>query len=213
MKHCLLSLLAVLLLTTFVQAQNVDSKPLVEKALIAVGGKDKLLKIFRIKEIFHFGSTPEPAEGKKRSSRESILSQPDKWWINKKERGVEPAKDDVRAWSLDLLVDEMSKFEVIPDLSDEGKTLLGLRVSGSVAPAMDFYFDKETTLLHRLDWRGDFYRFSDWKEHGGLKYASKTIIFKVNGSKPWFFHEVTEIERLAKLPEGLVMPQAKDLPK
>jgi hypothetical protein len=213
MKNCLLSLFAVLLLTTFVQAQNVDSKPLVEKALIAVGGKDKLLKIFRIKEIFHFGSTPEPTEGKKRSIRESILSQPDKWWINKKERGVEPAKDDVRAWSLDLLVDEMSKFEVIPDLSDEGKTLLGLRVSGSVAPAMDFYFDKETTLLHRLDWRGDFYRFSDWKEHGGLKYASKTIIFKVNGSKPWFFHEVTEIERLAKLPEGLVMPQAKDLPK
>ena len=213
MKNCLLSLFAVLLLTTFVQAQNVDSKPLVEKALIAVGGKDKLLKIFRIKEIFHFGSTPEPTEGKKRSIRESILSQPDKWWINKKERGVEPAKDDVRAWSLDLLVDEMSKFEVIPDLSDEGKTLLGLRVSGSVAPAMDFYFDKETTLLHRLDWRGDFYRFSDWKEHGGLKYASKTIIFKVNGSKPWFFHEVTEIERLAKLPEGLVKPQAKDLPK
>jgi hypothetical protein len=37
---------------------------------------------------------------------ESILSQPDKWWINKKERGVEPAKEDVRAWSLDLMVDE-----------------------------------------------------------------------------------------------------------
>ena len=213
MNHRLLCLLAVFTLTDFVQAQTVDSKPIVEKALIAVGGKDKLLKIFRIKEIFHFGSTPEPAEGKKRSTRESILSQPDKWWINKKERGVEPAKDDVRAWSLDLLVDEKSKFEVIPDLIDEGKTLLGLRVSGSVAPAMDFYFDKETTLLHRLDWRGDFYRFSDWKEHDGLKYASKTIIFKVNGSKPWFFHEVTEIERLAKLPEGLVKPQAKDLPK
>jgi hypothetical protein len=213
MNHRLLCLLAVFSLTDFVQAQNVDSKPIVEKALIAVGGEDKLLKIFRIKEIFHFGSTAEPAEGKKRSTRESILSQPDKWWINKKERGVEPAKDDVRAWSLDLLVDEKSKFEVIPDLTDEGKTLLGLRVSGSVTPAMDFYFDKETTLLHRLDWRGDFYRFSDWKEYDGLKYASKTIIFKVNGSKPWFFHEVTEIERLAKLPEGLVKPQAKDLPK
>jgi hypothetical protein len=206
MNHRLLCLLAVFSLTIFAQAQTVDSKPLVEKALTVVGGKDKLLKIFRIKEIYHFGSTPKPAEGKKRSTRESILSQPDKWWINKKERSVEPAKDDVRAWSLDLLVDEKSKFEVIPDLADEGKTLLGLRVSGSVTPAMDFYFDKETTLLHRLDWRGDFYRFSDWKEHDGLKYASKTIIFKVNGSKPWFFHEVTEIERLAKLPEGLVKP-------
>lgn len=213
MNHRLLCLLAVVSISTCAEAQTVDPKPLVEKALAAIGGQDKLLKIFRIKEIFHFGSTPEPAEGKKRSTRESILSQPDKWWINKKERGVEPAKDDVRAWSLDLLVDEKSKFEVIPDLTDEGKTLLGLRVSGSVTPAMDFYFDKETSLLHRLDWRGDFYRFSEWKEHDGLKYASKTIIFKVNGSKPWFFHEVTEIERLAQLPEGLVKPQAKDLAK
>jgi hypothetical protein len=213
MNHHFLCLFVAFSISTFAQAQTADPKPLVEKALAAVGGKDKLLKIFRIKEIFHFGNTPMPAEGKKRSTRESILSQPDKWWINKKERGVEPAKDDVRAWSLDLLVDEKSKFEVIPDLTDEGIKLLGLRVSGSVTPAMDFYFDKETSLLHRLDWRGDFYRFSEWKEHDGLKYASKTIIFKVNGSKPWFFHEVTEIERLAQLPEGLVKPQAKDLPK
>lgn len=195
-----------LLIATSAFAQTVAPQPLVEKALSAVGGKDKLLKTFRIKEVFHFGSTPEPAEGKKRSTRESILSQPDKWWINKKERGVEPAKDDVRAWSLDLLVDEKSKIEVVPELTDEGKACFGLRVSGSVTPAMDFYFDKETSLLHRLDWRGDYYRFSDWKEHDGLKYASKTIIFKKKDDKPWFFHEVTELERLAKLPDGLVKP-------
>ena len=196
----------VCITTSYAQAQTADTKPLVEKALTAVGGKDKLLKIFRFKEIFHFGSTPEPAAGKKRSTRESVFSQPDQWWLNKKERGDEPAKDDVRAWSLDLLVDEKSKFESIPDLTDEGKPLVGLRVSGSVTPAMDFYFDNATSLLHRLDWRGDFYRFSDWKEHDGLKYASKTIIFKKKDGKPWFFHEVTEIERLAKLPEGLAAP-------
>ena len=195
-----------LLLTITALAQTADPKPLVEKALVAVGGKDKLLKNFRIKEIFHFGSTPEPAEGKKRGTRESILSQPDKWWINKKERGSEPAKDDVRAWSLDLLVDDKSKIEIIPDLTDEGKTCFGLQVSGSVTPAMKFYFDKETSLLHRLDWRGDFYRFSDWKEHDGLKFASKTIIFKLKDNKPWFFHEVLELERLAQLPEGLGKP-------
>jgi hypothetical protein len=33
----------------------------VNKALSAVGGRDKLLKIFRIREIFHFGGTPNPA--------------------------------------------------------------------------------------------------------------------------------------------------------
>ena len=204
--HTMLRFILPLVLITSALAQTADPKPLVEKALTAVGGKDKLLKIFRIKEIFHFGSTPEPAEGKQRSTRESILSQPDKWWINKKERGAEPAKDDVRAWSLDLLVDEKSKIEVIPDLTDEGKACFGLQVSGSVEPAMKFYFDKETSLLHRLDWRADFYRFSHWKEHDGLRYAAKTIIFKVKDNKPWFFHEVTEIERLAQLPEGLTKP-------
>jgi hypothetical protein len=202
----MLRFLLPLLLATSAFTQTVEPRPLVEKALAAVGGKDKLLKTFRIKEIFHFGSTPEPAEGKKRSTRESILSQPDKWWINKKERGAEPAKDDVRAWSLDLLVDPKSKIEVIPDLTDEGKNCFVLQISGSVDPAMKFYFDKETSLLLRLDWRGDFYRFSEWKEHDGLRYAAKTIIFKVKDSKPWFFHEVTELERLAQLPVGLAKP-------
>jgi hypothetical protein len=202
----MLRFLLPLLLATSAFTQTVEPQPLVEKALAAVGGKDKLLKTFRIKEIFHFGSTPEPAEGKKRSTRESILSQPDKWWINKKERGAEPAKDDVRAWSLDLLLDPKSKIEVIPDLTDEGKNCFVLQISGSVDPAMKFYFDKETSLLLRLDWRGDFYRFSEWKEHDGLRYAAKTIIFKVKDSKPWFFHEVTELERLAQLPVGLAKP-------
>ncbi len=195
-----------LFFATAVFAQTADPKPLVEKALSAVGGKDKLLKIFRIKEVFHFGSTPEPAEGKKPSTRESILDVPGFWWIGKKERAVEPAKDDVWAWTLGILVDEKSKIEAIADLTDEGKVCFGLQVSGSVTPAMSFYFDKETNLLKRLDWRGDFYRFSDWKEHDGVKYASKTIILKTKDNKPWFFHEVTEIERLRALPDGLTKP-------
>lgn len=206
MNHRLICLLVTASFAALAPAQTADPKPLVEKALAAVGGQDKLLKIFRFKEIFHFGDKPEPPEGKKRSTRESVYSQPDKWWLGKKERGDEPAKEDVRAWSLDLLVDGQSKFEIIPDLVDEGKICAGLRVSGSVTPAMDFYFDKETSLLHRLDWRGDFYRFSDWREHDGLKYASRTILFKKKDGKPWFFHEITALERLAQLPEGLARP-------
>jgi hypothetical protein len=192
-----------LLAACLAQAQVADPKPIVEKAIQAVGGKDKLLKIYRLKEIFHFGDTPEPAAGKKRSVRDSILSQPDHWWINKKERGPDPAKDDARAWSLDLLVDENSRFEVIPEIVDEGRKCAGLQISGSVTPAMSLYFDQETMLLRRLDWRNDFYRFSEWKEHDGLRYASRTIIFKVKSGKPWFFHDITELQRLAKLPEGL----------
>jgi hypothetical protein len=61
-------------------------------------------------------------------------------------------------------------------------------------------------LLRRLDWRNDFYRFSEWKEHDGLRYASRTVIFKVKSGKPWFFHDITELQKLAKLPEGLNPP-------
>jgi hypothetical protein len=185
-------------------AQTADPKPLVEQVLAAAGGKDKLLTLFRIQEIFHFGDTPEPAEGKKRSTRSSVIEPPKYWWIGKKERAEEPAKYDVWAWTLGILTAPESKIEVIPDLADEGKACLGLKVSGSVTPAMDFYFDKETKLLHRLDWRGDIYRFSGWQEHDGAKYASRTIIYKKAGGKPWFYHEVTGVERLMELPEGLV---------
>lgn len=187
-------------------AQTADPKPLIEKALLAVGGREKLLKIYRIQEVFHFGSNPEPDTGKKRSNRDSILSQPDRWWINKKERGPDPAKEDARAWSLDLLVDEKSRFEIIPDLTDEGRPCAGLRISGSVTPAMNLYFDRETMLLRRLDWRSDFYRFSEWKELDGLRYPSRTVIFKLKSGKAWFFHDINSLERLKELPAGLNQP-------
>lgn len=195
--------LPLLLLSIISNAQTPDPKPLIDKAITAVGGKDKLLTLFRVKELFHFGDKPEPAEGKKRSTRESVIEPPKYWWIGTKERAEEPAKYDVWAWTLGVLTDAQSMVEVIPDMTDEGKAAYGLQVSGTVTPAMDLYFDKETSLLCRIDWRGDFYRFSEWKEHDGVKYASRTIIFKKAGGKPWFYHEVTGLERLKELPAKL----------
>ena len=200
-----LSLIFIFVAVT-ASGQMTDPKPLVEKALNAIGGTDKVLKIFRMKEVFHFGSTPEPGDGKKRSTRESILEMPNLWWIGKKERADEPAKFDVWAWTLGILVDEKSKVETITGIPDEGVSTFGLRVSGSVTPEMKLYFDSQTALLKRLDWRSDTYRFSDWKEHDGVKYASKTIIYKTKDNKPWFYHEVTGLERLTQLPEGLAKP-------
>ena len=95
---------------------------------------------------------------------------------------------------------------MIPDLTDEGRVCFGLQISGSVDPAMKCYFDKETNRLKRLDWRADFYRFSDWREHDGLHYAAKTIILKRKDDSPWFYHEILSLERLAKLPDGLARP-------
>lgn len=203
-KFTRLLLFLGLLLPVFpLHAQTADPKPLVAKVLAAAGGQDKLLSLFRMKEIFHFGDKPEPAAGKKRSTRESVVEPPKYWWIGTKERADEPAKYDVWAWTLGVLTDPATVIVVIPDLVDEGRAACGLRVSGTVTPAMDLYFDKETSLLSRLDWRGDFYRFTDWKEADGVKYASKTVIFKKAGGKPWFYHEVTAVERLKELPAGL----------
>ncbi len=199
-------LLVTLAMVNLGHAEASDPKPIIEKVVNAIGGKAKLLKLFRIQETFHFGSTPEPEAGKKRSTRVSVLEVPDSWWIGKKERADEPAKYDVWAWTLGVLVDPKSKIETISDMADEGREMFGLRVSGTIDPAMDLYFDKGTHLLLRLDWRGDFYRFSDWKEHDGVKYASKTVIYKKAGGKPWFFHEVTGVERLKELPAGLIRP-------
>jgi hypothetical protein len=202
-----LFLLFSLAINSYSQAPA-DPKPLIDQALRAVGGPDKLLKIFRIKEIFHFGAEPQPAEGKKRSERESVLEVPGWWWIGKKERAEEPAKDDAWAWTLGMLVDPKSKIEVIPSITDEGRKAYGLRVSQTVTPAMDFYFDEETHLLLRIDWRTDIYRFSDWKEHDGLNYAAHTVIYKKAGNKPWFYHDILDLTRLSELPPGLVKTPA-----
>lgn len=203
-RFCLVYLSCLALAQAQTVVQPASAKPVVDKVVAAVGGQEKLLRLFRMKETFHFGASPVPDAGKKASSRESVVEAPHSWWIGKKERADEPAKYDVWAWTLGILVDTDSEITLLPELKDEGKALFGLRFSGTVSPAMDLYFESGSNLLSRLDWRGDFYRFSDWKDHDGVRYASKTVIYKKASGKPWFYHEVTEIERLAELPQGLV---------
>jgi len=179
-----------------------DPKPLIDKAVSAAGGADKLLRLFRIKEEFHFGDTPEPKGGKE-SARESVLEPPQYWWLGKKDRTDEPAKFDVWAWTLGAITDAKSKVEAVPDVTEQDKPAWGLRVSGTITPAMELYFDKDTNLLVRIDWRSDIYRFSEWLEHDGAKYPSRCIIYKKASGKPWFYHRIAEIERLKELPAGI----------
>ena len=81
--------------------------------------------------------------------------------------------------------------------------MAGLRVTGSVTPALDMYFDKTNFQLDRIDWRNDIYRFSEWKEHDGAKYPSKCVMYRRNSGVPWFYHEIISVERLKELPSGL----------
>ncbi len=183
-------------------ATPVDPQPLVVKVIEAAGGADKLLRLFRMKERYHFGALPEPASGKS-STRDSVLEAPAYWWVGKKDRTDEPAKFDVWAWTLVALTDDRSKIEVVPDVTEDGRSVFGLRVSGTIDPPLELYFDRERLQLVRTDWRSDIYRFTEWKEHDGAKYPAQTIIYKKVGGKPWFYHEITEIERLRELPVGL----------
>ncbi len=174
-------------------------KELVGKVVAAAGGEESLLKLFRIEERYNSGKE-RVSPG---TSRVSVVEPPKSWWIGTKERGAEPAKITTWAWTLGVLNDPKSKLELLPDITDGEKSLAGLRITESVDPAIDMYFDKSTYELVRVDWRNDIYRFSDWKDFDGTRYPAKCAMFRRNSGEPWFFHEIVAIERLKELPEGL----------
>ena len=196
--------LLTMLLTFFGTCRADDSagaaeKELVGKVVAAAGGEASLLKLFRIEERYNSGKE-RVSPG---TSRVSVVEPPKSWWIGTKERGAEPAKITTWAWTLGVLNDPKSKLELLPDMTDGEKSLAGLRITESVDPAIDMYFDKSTYELVRVDWRNDIYRFSDWKDFDGTRYPAKCAMFRRNSGEPWFFHEIVAIERLKELPEGL----------
>ena len=176
-----------------------SEKQLVAEVIAAAGGEEALLKLFRMEERYNSGKE-RVSPG---TSRVSVVEPPTSWWIGTKERGTEPAKITTWAWTLGVLNDPKSKLELLPELTDGEKPLTGLRVTESVDPAIDMYFDKSTYELVRVDWRNDIYRFSEWKDFDGTRYPAKCAMFRRNSGEPWFFHEIFAIERLKELPDGL----------
>ncbi len=185
--------------SSFAIADEPDKKVLVSQVITAAGGEEKLLKLFRIKERLNVSPDPE----KKGSERVSVLEPPKYWWIGKGERGREPAKFLAWAWTLGVLTDPASKVEAIPEVTETGKAAFGLRVSGTIEPPMDLYFDKASRRLVRIDWRADIHRLSDWKMSDGFEYPAKCVGYKKSTEKAWYFTEILELEPLKALPEGL----------
>lgn len=202
---CLVVVCCVSYVSGSATAAELDPAMVVKQVVTAVGGEDKLLRLFRTRETVNVSSDPE----KKASERVSVYEPPKYWWTGKNERVKneqmpdEPATFLVWAWSLGMLTDPASKLEVIPDVVESDKTAIGLRVSGTVSPPMDLYFDKSESRLVRIDWRSDIHRFSDWKELDGVKYPAKCVGYKKATGKPWYFSTIIELERLKELPEGL----------
>ena len=192
-----------LLFVSNLWAAEPEPATIINPALEAVGGRDKLLKLFRLKERLNV--SPDPS--KPGNERVSVCEPPGHWWLGKNDRVVkdkEPATFLVWAWTLGPLVDPQSKLETLPEIVDAERPAAGLRISGTINPPMDCYFDNETHLLVRIDWRTDTVRFSEWKEHDGAKYASKVVGTKKATGKPWYFTEILEVERLSDIPAGLV---------
>lgn len=189
-------------LASITHAAEPEPSDLVRQVVKAAGGEDKLLKLFRIREKINVSSDPD----KKSNERVSVLEPPKYWWLGKKERvrdDKEPATFLVWAWTLGALTDPKSKVEAIPEIIDADQPLFGLRVSETITPPMEFYFDKTESRLVRIDWRSDIHRFSNWQEHDGVKYPAKCIGYKKSSGKPWYFTEIIELQRLTELPEGL----------
>ena len=182
-----------------------EPRALADRAVKAVGGADKLLTLFRIRERLNVSADPD----KKGSERVSVLEPPTAWWVGKRERvkeEKEPATFLVWGWTLGAITDPKSKLEVLPGVKEGDKPAFGLRVSGTVTPPMDLYFDQADAKLVRIDWRADTHRFSAWKEHDGVHYPSKCVGTKKATGAAWYFTEILELERLKELPPGLKRP-------
>jgi hypothetical protein len=204
--------LAILLLCVPARAAEPDPKDLVKKAVAAVGGESKLLKLFQIRERLVLGATvPPPPDPKDKGGRVSVLEPPERWWLNKKDREGEPAKFLVYGWTLGILVDPKSRLEGLAETTVDGKPAVGLRVSETVNPPMELYFDAKEHRLLAIDWRQDRHLFSEWKKtDDGLWYASRAVGIKFTDAKKkvlakqqWYQTDILDLTRLKELPAGL----------
>ena len=148
-----------------------------------------------------------------RMPRNSIIDAPSFWWLERKtweERGKEPAKWLAYGWTLAVLVDPKASIESLPPMKDPetGIEFDGLRVSGAIEPPMDLYFDRETRLLVRLDWKKQICRFSDWKRFDGFLLPTRCVGYRSNTGKPWYACEIDVVERLAGIPKEIPVPEA-----
>jgi len=196
------SLLVVLELSQNSRADDASMKKLVEQVVTAGGGEARLLKLFRMKERLAVSSDPSV----KGNERVSVLEPPKHWWLGKNDRvknEKEPATFLVWGWTLNALVDEKSNLQSLDEIKINDKPAFGIRVSETITPPMDLYFDQEAKRLARIQWRTDRHEFSDWKEADGAWYASKCVGYKLATGKQWYQTEILELERLKELPAGL----------
>ena len=168
----------------------------VERILSAAGGRENLLTSFTFKERLIM----KPDGKKPGTERVSVIDAPSVWWINEKERGDEPAKMLVWAWTLGVLIDSRSRLALFQVEGDDA--LFGIEVSGSIDPPMKLYFNQSDDRLARIEWRKTVHRFSDWKQADGVWYPSAAEGQKDGEATLWYDSRILELSRANELPLG-----------
>ncbi len=95
-----------------------------------------------------------------------------------------------------------STLTLLPEIKVEDKPAVGIQLARKGKADLSLYFDKESGLLARIDWRTYHVTFSDWKEVDGVKYPSKSFVRTKEG-KLHLWTEFLELERLKSLPDCL----------
>jgi len=188
-------------------AAETEAETLVAKIVASHGGAEKLLRTFKFTEIYLLAGKDKGTE------RTSILQPPNLWYVGKTERVSQQNKGgvchDVWMWTLAPLIDSKTKLESLPDASVEGKAAHALKVSGSIEPPMNVFFDAASDDLLKIEWKGEQFLFSDPIAVDGTRLPSKCVLIGKTG-KERMRTELKKIERLQTLPAELPLPKSEN---
>jgi len=185
---------------------------LVSLAIRTMGGKEKLLDVFRFHERVLITSTPTPlVAGETQGNRTSVVKVGGGWWVGANKRNKDKVRVLCWAWSLRILLDEKSTIEAISDNVVNKKPAFGLRVTGSVKAPIDLFFDKESKRLSAIDYTNTRHVFSDWKKtQEGHLYPAHVAGFRFTDLKlrtvqdrQWYQTDILELVPLKELPAEL----------
>jgi hypothetical protein len=244
-QHKALWALALLLTAAFAlrAADQDDAKAIIDKAIKARGGEEKLAKLkavtIRFKGTLHGagGDVPFTAELVTQGSDQSRLAldgevngmkftfvqvlNRDKGW-NKVNDAVEELNADKLAeakegayesWAATLtpLKDKAFALSSLGEVKVENRPAFGVRVSSKGHRDVNLYFDKESSLLVKVERRvkdeesgmevNQESNYSDFKEADGFKEAMKIVVKK--DGKPFVEATVEEVKREEKIDDSI----------
>jgi hypothetical protein len=189
-----------------------SAKARVEQVVTAVGGEEKLLKLFRYRERVLVSAAAAPAvTPEEKGNRTSVVQVGGDVWLGTTKRGKDKVRVLMWAWSLRLLLDPQSKIEALPETTIAGTAVTGLRVTESIKEPMTLYFDTQKHKLIAIDYTDTRHVFTDWRTTSeGHHYAAHVVGYKFTdldkgtvSDTQWYQTDILELTPLAELPAEL----------